>query len=93
MAAHVHRLIHVDGENLEAMSRANGLSVAFNGCLRQTYINTDIMLIHRQPGRGFLVVLQGTSEPEAASGIVSTGRSLMPPKVSRSLAPAIPAID
>ncbi|MET7242907.1 hypothetical protein ABZT49_06020 [Methylobacterium sp. EM32] len=65
MAAHVHRLIHVDGENLEAMSRANGLSVAFNGCLRQTYINTETMLIHRQPERGFLVVLQGTSEPES----------------------------
>ncbi len=70
MAAHVHRLIHVDGENLEAMSRANGLSVAFNGCLRQTYINTDIMLNPSRPGRGFLVVLQGTSEPESREWVL-----------------------
>ena len=65
MAAHVDRLIHADGEPLGAWSRANGLSVAFNACLRQTQINTEIMLAHRRPDRGFLVVLQGTNEPES----------------------------
>jgi hypothetical protein len=47
------------------MSKANGLSVPFNACLRQTVINTDLMLTHRQPGTKLLVVLQGTSEPES----------------------------
>ncbi|WHQ70205.1 hypothetical protein [Methylorubrum extorquens] len=65
MAQHVHRLIHVEGEPIEAMSRTNGLSVPFNACLRQTVINTDMMLTYRRPDRRFLVVLQGTSEPES----------------------------
>ncbi|MHB2206666.1 hypothetical protein [Methylobacterium sp. CM6257] len=65
MEQHVRRLIDVEGEPIEAMSRANGLSVPFNACLRQTVINTDLMLMHRQPGTKLLVVLQGTSEPES----------------------------
>lgn len=65
MEQHVRRLIDVEGEPIEAMSRANGLSVPFNACLRQTVINTDLMLTHRQPGTKLLVVLQGTSEPES----------------------------
>ncbi|WP_159020386.1 hypothetical protein [Methylobacterium phyllosphaerae] len=65
MDKHIHRLTHVDGEDLAAMNAANGLGIAFNACMRQTQINTEIMLQHRQPGTRLLVVLQGTSEPES----------------------------
>lgn len=66
MDVHIDRLINKDGEDLHARSRANGLDVAFNACLRQTFINTEIMLRHRRRDRGFLVVLQGTNEAESS---------------------------
>lgn len=65
VAAHAKRLI-AEGHNLHVMCAANGLSLDFNACLKQSLINLEYFIRHRKPGKtNLLNVLQGRNETES----------------------------
>lgn len=65
VAVHAERLIK-EGHDLRAMCAANGLSLDFNACLKQSMLNLDYFVKHRVPGATELLnVLQGRNEAES----------------------------
>ncbi|TAW11125.1 hypothetical protein [Rhizobium ruizarguesonis] len=65
VAVHAERLI-AEGHNLQAMCAANGLSLDFNACLKQSLLNLDYFVRSRKPGAtNLLNVLQGRNEAES----------------------------
>ncbi len=65
VAVHAERLIS-EGHNLQAMCAANGLSLDFNACLKQSLLNLDYFVRSRKPGAtNLLNVLQGRNEAES----------------------------
>lgn len=65
VAMHAERLI-AEGHNLHAMCAANGLSLDFNACLKQSLLNLDYFVHNRKPGAtNLLNVLQGRNEAES----------------------------
>ena len=65
VAMHAERLI-AEGHNLHAMCAANGLSLDFNACLKQSLLNLDYFVQNRKPGATKLLnVLQGRNEAES----------------------------
>ncbi|WP_412063860.1 hypothetical protein [Rhizobium sp. SYY.PMSO] len=65
VAVHAERLI-AEGHNLNAMCAANGLSLDFNACLKQSLLNLDYFMRSRKPGAtNLLNVLQGRNEAES----------------------------
>lgn len=65
VAMHAERLI-AEGHNLHAMCSANGLSLDFNACLKQSLLNLDYFVRNRNPGATELLnVLQGRNEAES----------------------------
>ncbi|CAH0343148.1 hypothetical protein [Rhizobium sp. CECT 9324] len=65
VAMHAERLI-AEGHNLDAMCAANGLSLDFNACLKQSLLNLDYFVQNRKSGATELLnVLQGRNEAES----------------------------
>lgn len=64
VAQHTARL-NSSGE-ITAMSAANGLSLDYNACLKQSLLNLDYFVANRVPGKtNFLNVIQGRTERES----------------------------
>lgn len=65
VAMHAERLM-AEGHNLNAMSTANGQSLDFNACLKQSLLNLDYFVKKRKKGATKLLnVLQGRNEAES----------------------------
>lgn len=64
VAQHTARL-NTSGQ-ITAMSAANGLSLDYNACLKQSLLNLDYFVANRVPGKtSFLNVIQGRTERES----------------------------